>query len=92
MDGAREGESSPQCGVHRRRGGTGGRMVSRSNEQHSQLHSNEDQDLRQIQEVVERQHQRKEKRCRKGDKNMAEFERDGQCEGRAPHVDSAVLE
>jgi hypothetical protein len=37
-------------------------MVSGCNEQRPQLHSNEDQNLRQIKEVVERRHQRKKKR------------------------------
>jgi len=67
-------------------------MVSRSNEQHSQLHSKEDQDLRQIKEVVERRHQRKEKSGRKGEKEKAEFGGGFQGEGRAPEVDSAVQE
>ena len=67
-------------------------MVSRSNEQRSQLHSKEDQDLRQIQEVVERRHQRKEKSGRKGEMMKAEFGRGCRGEGRAPEVDSAVQE
>jgi len=61
IDGTSEGKSSPECRVHRRQGVTGGRMVSRSNEQHSRLHSREDQDLREINQVVEQRHQRKQK-------------------------------
>jgi len=92
MEGASEGESPPECRVHRRQGGTGGRMVSRGNEQRSQLHSKEDQDLCQIKEVVEHRHQRKEKGGRKGEKKKAEFGGGHQGEGRAPEVDSAVQE
>jgi hypothetical protein len=64
-------------------------MVSGSNEQLSQCHSKEDQDLRQIKEVVERRHQREKKMSRKREK---ETEPGGgrQGESKAPEVDSAI--
>lgn len=53
-------------------------MVSGNNEQHSQRHSNADQDLCQIKQVAERQHQRKKKSCWKR-KKKTEF--GGGCHG-----------
>ena len=61
MDGTGEGENSTRCGVHIGRGGAGGRMVSRRNEQCSRRHGKENQDLCQVKEVVECRHQRKMK-------------------------------
>jgi len=43
-------------------------MVSRSNRQLARRHSKEDQDRRQIEEVVERRHQGKKEGGRKGKK------------------------
>jgi len=54
MDGASERGSSPGRRMHSRLGGARGRMVSRSNWQRSRRQGKEDQDLRQLEEVVQR--------------------------------------
>jgi hypothetical protein len=66
-------------------------MVSGSNEQRPQRHSKEDQNLRQIKEVVERRHQRKKKSGRKR-KKETELGGGRQGESKAPEVDSAIQE
>jgi len=91
MEGIIEGEGSPGGRVHSRRGGARGRMVSGSNEQRPQRHSKEDQNLRQIKEVVERRHQRKKKSGRKR-KKKTELRGGRQGECKAPEVDSAIQE
>jgi len=48
MDGTCKRDSSPGCRIHRRQGGTGGRMVSECNEQYFQYHGKEDQGLHQM--------------------------------------------
>jgi hypothetical protein len=67
-------------------------MVTRSNEQCSQLHNKEDLDLCQIKEVVECGHQRKENSGGKGEHMKPEFGGGRSREGRAPEVDLAVQE
>jgi len=64
--------------------------VSGSNEPHSQRHSKEDQDLRQIKEVVECQHQTNENSGRKRDTKKAQFGGGRQGEHRTPAVNSVV--
>ena len=46
VGGTSEGESPSAGRMHKRQGGTGGCMLSGSNEQHSQRHGKGDQDLR----------------------------------------------
>jgi len=78
--------------MHGRWGGTGGSMVSGSNEQRSQHHSKEAQDMRQIEEVVERRHQRPKRSSSKRKTKKTEFGGGHPGEGRAPEVDLAVPE
>jgi len=68
-------------------------MVSGSNEQSSQRHSKEDQNVNQITAVVvERRHQREMTSVRNRKTKKTEFIGGPQGEGRAPEVDSAVEE
>jgi hypothetical protein len=90
MDGISEGESSPRCRVHRGRGGAGGRMVSASNEQRSRRYAKENENLCQVKELVERQHQRKKKVGSGREKVKTELGGGYPGEGRAPAVDLAV--
>ena len=92
MEGISEGEGSTRCRVHRGRGGAGGRMVSGSNEQRFRHHGEENQDLCQVKEVVERRHQKMKKDGREREKEKTEL--GGGCpgEGRAAEVDPAVQE
>jgi len=65
---------------------------SGSNEEHSRCHGKENQDLWQVKEEVERQHQRQKKDIR--ERGKEEMEHGGGCpgEGRAPEVILAVTE
>jgi len=67
-------------------------MVSGSNEQHSPLHGNENQDFCQITEVVQRQHQIKKTEGREREKEKTELGGDCLGECRAASVDQAVKE
>ena len=89
MEGICEGEGSPGCRVHRRRGGARGRMVSGSNEQRCQRHSKEDQNLRQINGEVECRNQLEKKRGRKR-KKSTESRGGRQGESKVPEVDPAI--
>jgi len=84
-------ESSPGRRMFITWGGTGG-MVSGSNDQCSQHHGKEDQDLHQFKEVVERWHRREKKSSRKRKTRKTEVGEGCPGEGRAPDVNSAVQE
>jgi len=88
----RERESSSGGRMHRRSGGTGGHMVSGSNEQRSQRHGKEAHDVPQMKAVVERRHQRENTSSQKGKMKKTDFGGSIPGEGRAPEVDSAVQE
>jgi len=90
MDGTSKEGSSADCRMNRRQGRTGGRMVSGSNEQCSQCHGKEDQDLPQIEQVVERRHQREKQSRRKTKMMIMDVGVGHQGKGRAPDVDLAV--
>jgi len=64
-------------------------MVSGRNEQRSQRHSKEDQDLRQIKEVVECRH-RREKKCGRKREMETQLGEGRQGESKALEVDSAI--
>jgi len=67
-------------------------MVSESNEQHSQHHGIDDQDLPMIGGLVERQHRREKIRRRRRNTQKMAFGGGRPGDGRAPEVDSAVQE
>jgi len=67
-------------------------MMSGSNEQQSECHSKEDQDLCQVEEVVERPHQREKKSDGKIKMKKTEFGDGCPLKGRALELVSAVQE
>jgi len=89
MDGLSEGEGSPECKEHSRRGGARGRMLSGSNEHHPQRLSKEDQKQNWIEEVLNVRHQRKKLSGQKRKKKTA-FKGGRQSESIALEVDVAI--
>ena len=92
MDGSSEEKSATRHTVQRRQRGAGGRMVSGSNEQRSQHHGKDDQDLCKVTEAVEHRNQKKKKVGREREKKKMEL--GGRCpgKGRAPAFDPAAQE